>query len=102
MTKKYDPAHAAKRGYTRADWDSVDSPELSDEQIAKAQPFRKAAPALAARMDDEIARRGRPPAENPKVAVSMRLDADLVEALRAGGKGWQTRANAALRKALRL
>ena len=32
-----------------------------------------------------------------KVAVSIRLDADLVDQLRASGRGWQTRVNAILR-----
>jgi hypothetical protein len=27
------------RGYTRKDWDAVQSPELTDEQMAKAKPF---------------------------------------------------------------
>src|SRR5690606_2990087 len=39
-----------------------------------------------------LTRRGRPPLENPKQAGKLRLDADLVAALRASGKGWQTRA----------
>jgi uncharacterized protein (DUF4415 family) len=33
----------------------------------------------------------------PKVPVSIRLDADLVEFFRAQGRGWQTRMNAVLR-----
>ena len=33
----------------------------------------------------------------PKVAVSIRLDADLVDQFRASGRGWQTRVNAILR-----
>jgi uncharacterized protein (DUF4415 family) len=52
--------------------------------------------------DEWLARKGRPPLENPKQAVKLRLDADLLAALRAGGKGWQTRANAMLRKAMGL
>ncbi|ACJ00468.1 BrnA antitoxin family protein [Rhodospirillum centenum] len=49
------------------------------------------------------ARRGRPPAQaRPKVATSLRLDADVVERLRQDGPGWQTRANALLRNALGL
>ena len=41
--------------------------------------------------------RGRPPSENPKVSVTMRLDADVVAWLRDSGPGWQTRVNDALR-----
>ena len=42
--------------------------------------------------------RGRPRKENPKVPVSIRLDADVLQALRATGKGWQTRVNDILRQ----
>ena len=35
-----------------------------------------------------------------KVAVSIRLDEDIVSAYKAGGKGWQSRANDALRAAM--
>ena len=44
---------------------------------------------------------GRPPIADPKVAVKIRLDADIVEKLRASGKGWQTRVNEALREYVR-
>lgn len=44
--------------------------------------------------------RGRPKLEAPKRQVTLRLDADVVERLRASGPGWQSRANAALRQAL--
>jgi uncharacterized protein (DUF4415 family) len=40
---------------------------------------------------------GRPPLENPKVKLTMRYDADIVEVFRATGEGWQTRMNEALR-----
>lgn len=33
----------------------------------------------------------------PKIGVYIRLDADIVERFKAGGKGWQTRINEALR-----
>lgn len=47
------------------------------------------------------ARRGRPPgskAEVTKMPVKLRLDPDLLAALRASGRGWQTRVNEALRR----
>jgi uncharacterized protein (DUF4415 family) len=43
---------------------------------------------------------GRPRAVNPKKAVSLRLDPDVIEKFRATGKGWQSRINAALREKL--
>lgn len=36
-----------------------------------------------------------------KVKVTLRLDADLVEWLKSGGSGWQTRANMYLRQIMR-
>ena len=43
--------------------------------------------------------RGRPKSAAPKVSTTLRLDPDVLESFRAGGPGWQSRINAALRKA---
>ena len=43
---------------------------------------------------------GRPPIANPKAPLTMRIDADMLEALRTSGRGWQTRVNALLRDAV--
>jgi uncharacterized protein (DUF4415 family) len=56
-------------------------------------------PASGALVND---RRGRPRMANPKQAVKLRLDADLLAHYRASGPGWQTRINATLRKASRI
>lgn len=71
---------AALRAAAEAD---PDNPPVTDETVARA-------------------RMGRPPLapEARKQQITMRLDADLVAALKAGGRGWQSRANAALRKAV--
>jgi len=47
------------------------------------------------------AKRGRPPLpeEMKKQQVTMFLDKDVIEYFKKDGRGWQTRANAALRKA---
>ncbi len=95
--KEFDPAHAARHGYTRKDWDEVDSPELTDAELARARPFAEVFPAMAEKMRKSIG--GRPKAEKPKVAVSLRLDPDVIEAFKAKGPGWQSRMNQALRKA---
>ncbi|MDJ1008225.1 MAG: BrnA antitoxin family protein [Paracoccaceae bacterium] len=48
-------------------------------------------------------RRTRGPQKAPtKEPVSIRLDKDVVAELRSGGRGWQTRLNAMLRRALDL
>ena len=38
-------------------------------------------------------RRGRPPLQNPKQIVTIRLDADVVEWFRGQGDGYQTKMN---------
>ncbi len=42
-------------------------------------------------------RGGRPKLEHPKIALTVRYDADIIERFRATGEGWQTRMNNALR-----
>lgn len=102
MTKKFNPEHAKKHGYTRADWDDVDAPELTDDELANPKSFENVSPILAGKFKEEIKRRGRPPLDSPKVAVSIRLDSDLVARMKAEGRGWQSRANAMLREAMGL
>jgi uncharacterized protein (DUF4415 family) len=45
--------------------------------------------------------RGRPRVERPKESVTMRLDAEVLDALKASGPGWQTRVNGLLKQAVR-
>ena len=98
MTRK--PTKLAKfepgRGYTKEDWDEVDGPEATDDEIAQAKPFAEAFPDLA----ESIKRsRGRPPVERPKGHISLRLDPDVIEKFKATGPGWQSRINEVLKKA---
>ena len=44
--------------------------------------------------------RGRPAAAVKRPTLNMRIDADVLEAFKATGQGWQTRINAALRDAV--
>ena len=74
-----------------------DAPEITDEQLAQAKPFGEVFPALADAMRKSVG--GRPKSENPKVAVSLRLDQEVVARFKASGPGWQTRINDALRDA---
>lgn len=46
-------------------------------------------------------RAGRPPSATTKRQVTVRYDADVVDAFKARGPGWQTRMNDALREWLR-
>lgn len=74
-----------------------EAPEATADQLAQARPFTEAFPALSNAMRRNMG--GRPKAENPKVAVSLRLDQDVVARFKETGPGWQTRMNHALRKA---
>lgn len=44
--------------------------------------------------------RGRPRSPNPKVSTTIRLSPEVLAHFRAGGPGWQTRIDEALRKAV--
>lgn len=77
-----------------------DAPEATDEQLAQAKPFGEVFPALADAMRKNVG--GRPKSQNPKVAVSLRLDQEIVARFKKTGPGWQTRMNDALREAVGL
>jgi uncharacterized protein (DUF4415 family) len=70
--------------------------------------FREAKPTSAFPELVEILQKhgkmGRPPLPEAarKKRVTLHLDPDVLDRLKADGRGWQTRANAALRKALGL
>ena len=78
-----------------------DNPEWTAEDFARAKKYPPGT-TLKDVVDDIVRSRGRPKLEAPKEAVSLRLDADVVEAYRKTGDGWQTRINADLRKARKL
>jgi len=82
------------QGYTRQDWNDVESRELTDEEIAKAKPFADVFPELAASI-----RKGRGPNKAPtKKLVSIRLSGQVIEAYKAKGPGWQSRIDQDLRR----
>lgn len=78
----------ASKQATPAEWiDPDDAPELTDDFFERADEY----------VNDKLIRRGRPKAESPKLALTIRYDADVIDAFKATGKGWQTRMNAALK-----
>ncbi|MDR1311856.1 MAG: BrnA antitoxin family protein [Burkholderiaceae bacterium] len=75
-----------------------DNPEWTDEDFARAKPASESLPpglyaSLLAKRP-----RGRPKSDETKVFTTIRFDADLLNAFKSTGKGWQTRVNAALRQ----
>jgi uncharacterized protein (DUF4415 family) len=97
--KKFTPG----RGYTKADWDAVsDDPELTDEELAKLRPAREVLPAEFFEALEKRRQGQRGPQKAPtKVAVSIRLSRDVVDAFKAKGPGWQSRIDETLRASLR-
>ncbi len=71
-------------GSTPRDFDPDDAPDLSrdgwPDKLARAS-----------------VRRGRPPVARPKVSTTIRLSPEVIDHFKAGGRGWQTRIDAALR-----
>jgi uncharacterized protein (DUF4415 family) len=65
---------------------------LTEEFFRKADLFN----------GETLVRRGRPKAAVTKTPIKIRLDADVLAALRASGDGWQTRINDTLRASLQL
>ena len=61
-----------------------DTYEVPSEEIAQRRPLR-----------------GHPRVASPKAALTMRVDADVLDALKASGPGWQTRVNDLLKDAVR-
>ena len=76
-----------------------DNPEMTEEELKELRPFREVFPELAAAIDRKL---GRPKAETPKKAISLRLDQEVIDRFKATGDGWQSRMNEALRKAVGL
>ena len=77
---------------TGTDWiDPDDAPELDDAFFETADEYR----------GNTLVKRGRPKADTVKQRVTMRLDPEIVESFKAGGPGWQSRINQALKEYLR-
>ncbi|WP_174804368.1 BrnA antitoxin family protein [Martelella limonii] len=72
-----------------------------DQGSESKKPTTSAKPTPSKKTDIGMSRskRGRPKTGNAKVLVSLRLDADVVEAYKATGKGWRSRINDDLRNA---
>jgi uncharacterized protein (DUF4415 family) len=76
----YMPTEAEDAEINRGIEQDPDTYEVSDEQFARMKR-----------------RSGRPRLESPKVSLTVRYDADIIDAFKASGEGWQTRMNDALR-----
>ena len=72
---------------TKTAWvDPDDAPERTDDWFDSAE----------VKIGDTVVRKGRPKGSN-KQQVAIRLDHDVIAGFKAGGAGWQTRINEALK-----
>lgn len=76
------PSQAEDAAITAAALADPDAQPLTDAQLSAMRPM------------------GRPRIEHPKAPFTMRVDVDVLVALRSSGQGWQTRVNALLRDAV--
>lgn len=90
MTKRKKPEQVRQ-----TDWDAVDIPELDAKTLARMRPARDAVPEVVAAYRRT---RGRPPKENAKEQVTLRLDPEVLAYFRSQGRGWQTLLNDALKR----
>ena len=104
--KRFNPASdrqmaAVDQSFTIDDAiDDPDNPEWTEEVFARARgPESLPDHVLAAFPNTKV--RGRPRSANPKVQISIRLEPDVLDGLRAQGPGWQRLANEMLRDGLR-
>ena len=90
----------AKLPKSAPEWvDPDDAREWTDDQLSRAE-YAIGGKVVREAQGTLTRRRGRPKLASPKEQISVRLDSDVLAALRASGPGWQARLNQVLRKAL--
>ena len=75
-----------------------ENPEWTEEDFRRARPASEVLPEL---FGEEIAKemlkpRGRPPLDNPKERINIRLSHEVVHHFRESGPGWQSRIDSVL------
>jgi uncharacterized protein (DUF4415 family) len=89
---------ASKRAI-RSDLKKVDAHVIQPEEYAEA-PELTDAQITNATFSIGLRPRGRPKSGTRKEAISLRVDADVLDAFKSTGEGWQTRMNGILRAAI--
>lgn len=79
------------RGYTKTDWDAVDSPALTKEEVASLRPAKEVLPVEFFQAVTEARKLGRPRKADKLVAVTVRLPPDVLERWKAKGDDWWTK-----------
>ena len=74
-----------------------ENPELTDEAVARARPFRNLHPEFYEGWKNKG---GRPRVENPKTVLAVRMAVDVVNGVKATGRGYNGRLEKLIREAL--
>ena len=74
-----------------------ENPEWTEEDFRRARPALEVLPKEVVEAIRRYRGQRGPQKAPKKELISLRVDRDLVEAYRGSGRGWQTRANEALR-----
>ena len=86
------------------DWERVKREAATDapidDQTGPYDPNDAAAVSTYWQQATITRRRGRPPVAVKRPTLNMRVDADVLDAFKSTGPGWQTRINAVLRDAV--
>ncbi len=97
MTAKRKPEHISQE-----DWDSVDVPEFTDEELSRMRPATEVLPEVVAAHETGTLKRRRgqrgPQKAPKKIPLHIRFSPEVVEYFRATGRGWQTRMDEALKE----
>lgn len=75
-----------------------DAPEWTKEDFARAKPFKEVFPEQFKSW--ETARRGRPPVDDPKRQITLRIRGSLVDALKSHGRGYMARVEKVIEEAI--
>jgi uncharacterized protein (DUF4415 family) len=73
--------NAKRKKSARTSTNSDDLPEITEQWLAGADLYD----------GKKLVRRGRPPLENPRKLLSLRLQPQVIAKWKASGPGWQTR-----------
>jgi uncharacterized protein (DUF4415 family) len=91
-----DEVDAIERGITQ----DPDNPEWTEDDFRRARPAHEALSEIFGEENaEQLLKRtpGRPPKEDAKERITIRLDADILEWLKNQGPGYQTKINTILR-----
>lgn len=88
----------ANKKSTKTPWiDPDDAPELTADVAARAQIAKGGK--IIREATGTLTKRGRPPVGDvPKQQVTLRLSKEVLDFFKAGGPGWQSRIDQALKK----